>query len=278
LPPGLEKAEVPSFDEVMDKFNSLIIEVEAIRLKISKPWGYLLYYSGAIVLKNPTLFSAVWGLLFQAARDLGQEITKHIEIIHEKPFIKLKEGGAGGPSTAIQKTIDHFKEFFEAVVNLKDDAEKLVNDCEEIAKSVMDKVGQFTDEFTKKVEGDYMKLMPYLDKLNGNRKKIQRTCVLIKDVAEILGKAIPAVKNCIDRLKNPAELEVFKNIYDGRSKDENKSEIGLYFNFTKEEKLDKLEEYLDTWRKITEDAEELYNEAKEDLEKNSKRTTSCKKT
>jgi len=46
----------------------------------------------------------------------------------------------------------------------------------------------------------------------------------------------------------------------------------------KKKKLDKLEEYLDTWRKITEDAEELYNEAKEDLEKIQKGQPVVKKT
>jgi hypothetical protein len=55
----------------MHKFEELMKTVEATRLKVSKPWGFLLFHSGAIVVKKPTLFSAAWGLLYQVARDLG---------------------------------------------------------------------------------------------------------------------------------------------------------------------------------------------------------------
>ena len=127
----------------MKECEELLKEVEESRKILVDPWGKLLCQSGAVVLKRPGFLSCIFGLLFQAARDVGKDVDKIINIKLESPFIKIDT--TIGELSNIESTKD-------CIVNLAKVMEQLAKNGEEITKKLDDifkKIAESSEGWTK---------------------------------------------------------------------------------------------------------------------------------
>ena len=69
--PRLERIEGNgSLNEEMSKFEIIFKELEEVRYNFSRSYGNMIYNSGAIVARKPSLCHAIIGLFYITARDM----------------------------------------------------------------------------------------------------------------------------------------------------------------------------------------------------------------
>jgi len=251
---------VASFDNFMKNCVGLIDEIEEMRKTISEPYGKLLCQSGAVCLEKPSIFSCLMGLLFQAARDVGHDIDKIITVTGTSPYIGIDEEAIKkGLAHDVQATAECFVDVVKSLEPLEKECVELAEKMEKLVTQAFEGMGNWTEEFMKKAEGDFMKMREVGSNANESKNKLELALKVMKDVIEVIGSLVKDSATFLQKLvKDKVELEklyVLAKRINTESKDtligkEIKGNRHCFMKYTEEKQMN-FEEMKGVWKKIT---------------------------
>jgi len=96
-------------------------------------WFELLYYSGAIVAKEPSFSSAFYGILLKLANDWGN-LENVIELTQNYPFINIIPKDTQSPEHEIM--LKYFRGFIKSCLDNSENLEKLLNEFSEYHRKI----------------------------------------------------------------------------------------------------------------------------------------------
>jgi len=245
-----------TFDEFMKSCIDTINTFEDMRKVVAVPYGKLLCQSGAVVLEKPTVFSCLLGLIYQAARDIGEGIDQVVRVKSSSPYVEINaEAAKKGLAGDVQSTADCFVELIKALEPLEKDCEKLFQQGEKLLQQASENDTKWMEEF-KGLAGDFTKLRETMSKSYENSKKLSNAFGCIRDIYNLIKALVTDSMSFFEKMtKQPDELkklyELARKINTDAKTDKTLvSNRRLYFNYTLEKKQDWETGLKPTWKKI----------------------------
>jgi len=241
-----------TFDDFMKSAGETIESIEKIRKIVTEPYGKLLCQSGAIVLQKPGLLSCLYGLIYQAARDVGSDVDAVIKVTTSSPYVDID--AKKGTPTEVKNTGEAFVELVKSLEPVAKECEELYKKVEELVTKCNDGIMTWTEEF-KKLSDDFFKLKETVEKAYDNGKKIAQAMNCMKDILGLITSLVSDSATLYNKLvKDKEELskmyELAKKIHGDKDK-EIKGNRHLYWKYTGEVKHATWEDLQKIWKKVT---------------------------